>query len=386
MRQQLQLEPETRYRFSIEVYSADAITRVREAIPSWPPNPVAAFTTGSEWAQANPLAIGWQRIYFFRTTPADGRVTLTLEHGFGVDNNAVRGTTRFRNLRIQKIERETTSTRWRMLGLIHRHTDLEVIVDGTPRRVQVTLNDQAIINAKRAYEHIPIVLNDFSGGRIRVTMDVRIVETPLSRITNRTTWFTLDPNDVLPTAHHYINARDYDHVFSTVGLHGDRTNNPNNFVPTPEWSGLGGMSFPHRAWQGFSVVQAWSSPPRPTDTAFDHCWIYIHELSHWLEREAGRLGYTRNQDWPYIHSWRDFGFTNYEEFYRAAFTNRVPRPDGNGYMGFDMTFSRQRMEYEQHLHWGYWVIMPMLGLGTGAFIALVIYWWRPKFNLRRKSK
>jgi len=261
--------PNRYYRFTVQVHSNAQLTQDTGATVLW------HFNDGwSRWGNDSynhSTNNTWQTLEVQFNSGTHSNVFIELGHGFFWGNEA-RGTTQFRNLRLEEMT-STTTTNWRVLNVIPRH------VDFNNRRISIDAND--ITNIQNHGPRWAQTIARMSNNQMSATVTTVVLEDSINQ------WHSLW-NSFWPghgQLHHMlrrngIDPHDFDYIMVSV-----RTNCPNSGIniPTPDWGGL--------AWNYSGVSYGIQTMPAARGTTwwngFGHPGAYIHEFLHALETNAG---------------------------------------------------------------------------------------------------
>jgi len=236
----------------------------------------------------------WQSLELDFNSGSGTTVTVELRHGFPSE---VVGVTRFANI---KLETKVPDTNWNLLCVIVKNLDVDVLIEGVTQNVQISMTQFDVDTATNMFNKLGNSLNSMSNGQMTATVDIKVIETPLTSLTpwGSGYWASLEDLDSLVSP--YLVDGNYDHVFSFLRLTAE--DSPYD-VPCTEWLGLGGAVY---GGIGYSSVRL----SRERSNWWYTGWLFpetglVHEFLHTLERIADEKGIER----PALHDAGVYGYT-----------------------------------------------------------------------------
>lgn len=292
------VNPHTTYIFSADVMS-DAVAATGEkdcaSLVCQSPSINNGIVYNSEVA-------GWQPLSLTFETGSSTQITLSLRQGW---DKEAKGSTQFANIRL--VEQSSTviiDNNWEILCLIPKHIDVNVLINHVERNVKISMNDFDVETATKMFTRLGASLSSMSNGQMKANIDIRVVETPLTTLSNYIDdMYWASPADINPLASPYLQQKKYDHVFTFIRLEAD---DAEYSVPCSEWQGLGASQY---MGVSYSLIRFpadrsnwWYTDA--FDTQFPETGL-VHEFLHTLERISNEKG----MDIPALHDAEELGYT-----------------------------------------------------------------------------
>jgi len=295
----LDCESSTKYEIIADVWS-DA--EIKNSASGWANGAQVGFDNANSMNAYQYAMGGWQVLgYNFVTKDTQTSLRAYLRQGW---NSTVLGKSIFKNIKIVKKANEQMSTDWKILCLILKNVDANIVVNGETRNVKVAMSDLDVEVAQTAYAQFVERTNRIANGQIHIGIDVQVVETPIPTLTAfGSADFWASPRDIYPVAAPLMREGGYDHIFSFVRI--SDAEDVEHSAPCDSYSGLGGTQF-----NGVGYSQA-RLPAERDDWWYTKrdAWTPTHEFTHTLERQSRERGIAV----PVLDSQRDYWYIDEQD-------------------------------------------------------------------------
>ena len=286
----------TYFRFSVDIYSS---------VTGGENNVAASIVTSAGdwyWGFYSITMGGWQRIEIVFNSGANGawavQKSLFCGINWGGGGGETRGTTQFRNIRLERLN-HTTDNNWRILGVVMHNLDVSGTMGGSYRRVVTSMDANDINIATSTLLESANSLNSMSNNLMEATVEILEVFTPITEFmpigvaasggNPASQSYSIPEQHLYYIISRYIDTTQFDHFIVYMRL--GRINGPEgrryNFMPNIGWAGLNN---PYRGGL-FSYVRfsdntncTWHTGNIFPDR------VAVHEVIHTLERYSVRRG------------------------------------------------------------------------------------------------
>lgn len=220
----------------------------------------------------------------------------------GAYDGYAKGKCWFSDFKIEQGVQEEDNT-WNMLCLIYKNIDVDLTNNGATKNIKISMSDDDIKVAKTQMKRFQNSINEMSNGKIQITYDVIVVDTPITNLTyNTDNGYYIDPGDIENDLNKYLSYDEYDHIFAVCRLTDEEAN---MYVDVKDWIGLGSMDY---TGIGYSLVRM---PDSRSNYGYQYNSnvqfpeeVFLHEFLHTLERNQKESGY----DVVDLHAYKNYGY------------------------------------------------------------------------------
>lgn len=323
------VEPHTAYRVTCMVKTKNVIPETENSGSG----AIICITDTTEQSSAITGTEDWQMIEL----KFNSKERESVDIGFRLGGNAgdCIGEVWFSDFKIEEGFLDTDN-KWNFACFVLKNLDVEVEHNGKTERVQISMNDSEISEIKSDIERFEKSCSTLSNNKMSAECEIIYIDEPITSLTyEEGTGYFLSPFDAEKLIDEYVQAGNYDHIFTVIKLDSEKYDDT---IEIDNWVGLGYMDY---QGIGFSDIRI------PSDSSkFMYIYdskinvfpeeVFVHEFLHSLERTSNEYEF----DTIELHSNAEYGYKNefltgLKYWYSDYMSKNIYDSKNNNYIGLD---------------------------------------------------